>query len=178
MANSPCEPPTRLLNMMNRARGGIRPGELLRLRFGVPELDGPAVRVEAGLGDALLGVAQPVPVGVLTVGLQVRGAIERLFDRLLVADGDDDVRGGVRDTVEQDAVPDALDAGARRDPLALDAHRLGAALPHGVDDRLDVLLVDDEELRGDADGIHVRGGVRELSLIHISEPTRQAEISY
>ena len=59
------------------------------------------------------------------------------------ADRGDDVRRRVGDAVEQHGVAHALDPGRRDDPLALQGHRLRTAGPHGVHDRLDVLLVHD-----------------------------------
>ena len=45
--------------------------------------------------------------------------------------------------------------------MPLDGHRLGTAGPQRVDHRLDVLLVDDQRIVGDARGLHVRGGIGE-----------------
>ncbi len=115
------------------------------------------------LDELLLDVpAELVLVDRLEVGAQVGTGRDLRPHRVHVADRGDDVRRRVGHAVEEHGVADALDAGRRDHPLALEGHRLGTRRPHRVGDGLDVLLVDDR-VAGVLPGRlpHLPGGVVE-----------------
>jgi len=87
-------------------------------------------------------VAEPDLVHPLAIDLHLRVDLQRLLERVLVADRRDDVGRRVDPALEDEGVADAPDRGRGDDPLVLDHHGLGPTRPHRVDDRLHVLLVD------------------------------------
>ena len=84
--------------------------------------------------------------GVGPVDLQVGVARDRIGERGRVTDRGDHVGLAVGHALELHGVADAADAGRADHPLTLDGDRPGAALPHRVDDGLDVLLVHEQEV--------------------------------
>ena len=85
-------------------------------------------------------------VGLLAVDLQVVVVGDRAGEVTDVTDRLDDVGLRVGHALDHDRVALALDAGGAHHALALEDHRLGAALPHRVDHGLDVLLVHDQQV--------------------------------
>lgn len=96
------------------------------------------------VGLAFLGVAEPEPQHVPLVELDHRRRGKGRLHRGGVTDRCDHVGRAVRAAVEQEGVADAQGSGGGDDPLILHLNGFRARAPHRVQDRLDVLLVDDE----------------------------------
>ncbi|MDN5895727.1 MAG: PASTA domain-containing protein, partial [Nocardioides sp.] len=135
-------------NHLGRRRGQARPRQRLSERRGELETTDSVVRRDRGLADPLHRPAHRDvwQRGLLTVGVEVGGVVDPLLHRVHVADRHDLVGLGVGNAMQLHGVAGALDPGRGDDALVLDHDRLRAGVPHRVHHRLDVLLVDDEQV--------------------------------
>ena len=141
--------------MLMRASGEVTGAGGRPDRGRVLEVDRPRVCRELGRAQGVQSVAETDGVDVLLVDGDGRVGVEAPLHPVDVTDGGDAVGRGVDPTLQDQGVADAADGTGGDDPLVLDHHRLGARGPQRVDDRLHVLLVHDDVVRGEA----VRQGV-------------------
>src|SRR5690625_2899965 len=140
-----------------------------RPRRGVIQPRGAGVGGHRDLVTARHREAQPHRLDVLTVDLHAVRRLDGRLQRLRVADGRDRVGRGVVAAVQQQHVAHAAHRGGRGDALVLDHHRLGSTGPHRVHHRLEVLLVDHEDVGMQPAGRHVR---RHRRIPQLDDETR------